>query len=87
MTVYFSRHARVVMDERGVTSDEITSVVLNPEVTYRNPRPNHPDQRVHQSGSLAVVCAPLENEGDMLVVTVLWRNTEQWTNDQMKGDR
>jgi len=85
--VYFRVHAQQVMERRGVTSAEVEEVVRRPEVIFQSPGGRHPrDYRVHQLGDLAAVVKPLR-DGDVEVVTILWRKAKRWTDEEMREGR
>lgn len=85
MDVYYSLHAQKQIAERDVTHQEIEAVVRTPEVTYRGKPSKEGPSRVYQRGDLAVATAPVAD--GVLVITVLWRHEEQWTDEQMKEQR
>lgn len=80
--IFFTIHAQKTMAARGVAPRDIVDVVLHPEVSYRG-RDNQPDSRVQQRGDLAAVVKRIP-EG-YLVITVLWRTTDDWTSDDMRN--
>lgn len=85
MTLFYTVHAQKTMAERGVTRTEIEEVVYRPEVTYKG-NSSRPDCKVFQRGEVGVVVLP-EGDGDYLVITVLWRRTNDWTSDEMRNGR
>ena len=86
--IYFSRHATFAMEQREVTVEEVEQIVRHPEVTYGS-SPRYPaGTKVLQAGDVAVVLRPDNyNPADVYVVTVLWRQPQQWTNEEMKEAR
>jgi hypothetical protein len=82
--VFFTVHAQKTMAERKVTPQEVIEVVTHPETQYRG-NANRPENKIYQRGTLAVVVRP-QKDGSILVITVLWRVTDQWTSEEM-GDK
>lgn len=74
------------MAERGVTWPEVAAIVQFPQVTYTQTmyrgRPVS-NQTVYQRGKLAAIVA--ESEHSLTVITVLLRQSEQWTNDDARN--
>ena len=85
MTVFYTVHAQKVMADRGVSADEVEVVVNHPEIVYRG-NTDRPDCKVFQLGKLGVVAVP-QKDGTTLVITVLWRHTTQWTDEEMRTKR
>lgn len=65
-----SWHALKRMREMGVSQAEMLKVWSNPEVDY----PCGDGRRMRQGGRLAVCCSG----EDGTVITVLWRQVEEW---------
>jgi len=82
--IFYTVHAQRAMNDRSVTHAEVELAVTRPESTYRGSG-NRPDVKVFQRGNLGVVVKP-ETDG-YLVITVLWRTTEDWTSEKMASDR
>ena len=70
-------HARTAARLRAVPIREVLSVVAAPEVTY-SAFDYGPGRHVFQRADLAVVTIPKQQ----LIITVLWRHQEQWTNQE-----
>ena len=81
-----TRHALEVMADRGVTWPEVAAIVRHPQVTYtQHTYAGRPvsNQSIYQRGELAAVVA--ETEHSLVVVTVLLRSTQQWTNSDARN--
>lgn len=85
--IFYSLHAQKVMADRNVDPAEVEAVIRKPEVSYKGSDRRRPHNRIVQSADLAVVIAPVQQDTAWLVVTILWRTTEDWNNDEMKGGR
>jgi hypothetical protein len=92
LNVKLTKHAREKMAERDLTFQEVVDVLKLPELvtTTHAPgyaRPNQKPQRKYFKGEICLVVAEEEFRGEVLltVITVLWRNQEQWSSEQMRG--
>jgi hypothetical protein len=74
--IYPTKHVREQMDVRDVTWGEIVDCVDHSEVIYG---PDHRGRKIYQKGELGVVVG---NDG--AIVTVLLRERQQWTDEQMR---
>ena len=81
--ILFTVHAQRTMAARKVTFDEIREVVTKPEVVYGR-RPDRPGTEVRQRGELGIVVRPYPATSTVLVITILWRHTDHWTDDEMR---
>lgn len=75
--VRFTRHALSVMKSRDVTPEEVIEIIRNPDVT----EPSE-GQRRYVANGLAVAVDVRYNP--YVVITVLMRNREQWTNENVR---
>lgn len=76
--IRLTRHAREVMAARGVTFDEIAEVLARPEIV----EPHQGKRRFVRDGVVVVVAEG--HRGEKVVVTVLFRRSEQWTSEDMR---
>ncbi len=70
----YTPHCRRRAAERGITLEQIASVLARPEVTYVQTTYG-PDRQIRQRGDLAVVV----NQAARTVITVLFRDQAEWT--------
>jgi hypothetical protein len=82
MEVYFTAPAQKRMRERGVESDEVEYAARFPAITWTNRSLTGKVYEVRQRGDIAAVVDPKKN-GDLFVISVLWRHAEQWTDGEM----
>lgn len=75
-------HARVAARSRGVLIREILEVIRNPELTH-TAFDRGPGRYVYKFRDLAVVVAPATKT----VITVLWNNHGEWTNEEFSRAR
>lgn len=75
--IFPTRHAVQKMQDRDISWAEVVEIVDNPDVIYG---PDYRGRRVIQKDDVAVVLGP--NGG---VITVLFRNEEQWTDEQVRS--
>jgi hypothetical protein len=73
-------HARTAMLRRDMDVREVMLTAIEPQQTYADSQYN-PRSRVHQRGDLAVVVDP----HDKVIITVLLRSGEQWTDADARG--
>lgn len=74
-----SHHAQVRLIEMELEPAAVWEVLSKPEVTYEQHRYG-PDNELWQKGDLAVAV----NARTGVVITVLWRRSEEWTREQFR---
>lgn len=75
-------HARTNCIRRGVTTAEALTTAAAPEITY-DQFDHGPGRQIRQRGDLAVVTVPEEQ----LILTVLSRQQNPWTDELFRGRR
>ena len=77
-----SHHAQIRLIEMDLEPAAVYEVLSDPEVRYSQSRYG-PDNELWQRGDLSVAV----NARTGVVITVLWRRTEQWTRDEFRARR
>ena len=76
--IRISDHARINMQKRSITKDEVFETLLTPEKTYTSQ-----NDRCFVKGRLCVVVA--ENQSSSTVKTVLLSEDKQWTDKDVRN--
>ena len=82
-SIAYTPHASMNMALRGVGRDDVERAIRDPEVRYAAGSKYPQGYQMHQRGDLTVVVNPTYTT--FMVVTVLWRTEDQWTDEQMRG--
>jgi hypothetical protein len=75
-------HARSAARSRGFTVQEILLTAVKPEVVYTAYNYGA-DREVRQRGDVAVVV----DSSSEVIITVLWRHRDDWTDSEVLGRR
>jgi len=75
-----TKHARETALRRDVEIHDVLLTAVDPEVTYTSGPAYGVDREVRQRGLLAVVVNP----DTQVVITVLLRQTAQWTDEDAR---
>lgn len=95
LNIRLTEHARDVMRRRSITFDEVAEIIARPKVVTTGTDRKYQENPVRKyfGESLCVVVA--ENHGKRehygkrevfrMVITVLYRNGEEWTDEDARG--
>lgn len=78
----YLNHAVRAMTDRDVTIEEVEKALTQPETVWG---PDHRGRYNFACGDICVVANP--SPATAVIITVLWREQKQWTNEEMRRRR